>query len=527
MENELFAAALMRWHMKNARDLPWHGETDPYRIWLSEIMLQQTRTETVRGYYAAFLRAFPSVERLAEADEAEVLKLWEGLGYYSRARNLLKAARIVAWEKNGVFPRTARELKALPGIGDYVSGAVASIAFGERVPALDGNQARVLTRILNERREIASPAQLSDEAMRLMPEEDPGEYNQALMGLGALICTPRNPKCGECPVRAFCRARAAGDPESLPVKREKKARKIVNRAILLVFREDKVLVRKRGAGLLAGLWEFPGFDGALSPEDARACLEEMGVNARFVRTLGEAKHVFTHLEWHMRGYRFQAFGEAEGLSFVSADELSALAMPTALKAYRAEATRILGEKPIVRRKTMRRTEWVGIEARRYAFMPFEALGLRGCAGLMYMDEVRNPFSVQSPRGETHITRTGYSWVQLAPEGERFWATVMFDERGRCIEAYFDIARTVSPDADGGAWFDDLLLDYVLYPDRTLLELDMDELEQARITGTISKSDYQAALEGAERLKAAIIGNEAEFIQTCTRLRAELMEKLTP
>lgn len=525
MENESFAAALMRWHYENARDLPWHGETDPYRIWLSEIMLQQTRTETVKGYYAAFLEAFPNVESLAAADEADVLKRWEGLGYYSRARNLHAAARIVALERNGFFPQTARELKTLPGVGEYVSGAVASIAFGERVPALDGNQARVLTRILNIRREIASPAALYDEAMRLMPEDDPGEYNQALMGLGALVCTPQNPRCGRCPVRDFCRACAEGDPESLPVKREKKARRIVNRAIALVFSGNRVMVRKRGAGLLEGLWEFPGFDGARTPEDAAACLEEMGVNVRFKRTLGSAKHVFTHLEWHMTGFLFEACGECGDCRFVDADGLCDLAMPTAVRTYREEAMRILGGRNLIRRKTMRRTEWRGIERRRCAFMPFDALGMTGCAGLMRMDEVREPFSVPSPQGETRITHEGYSWLQLAPEGENFWATVMYDENGRYIETYFDIAREVCTRTDGGAWFDDLLLDYVLYPDGSMIEVDRDELEEAFETGGISEKDYKTALRGAERLKEKIVGNENAFFESCARLRAELMKNL--
>ena len=525
MENKCFSASLMEWHLKNARDLPWHGETDPYRIWLSEIMLQQTRTETVKGYYRAFLQAFPTVKSLAEADEADVLKRWEGLGYYSRARNLHAAAKIVARERNGAFPTTAKELKALPGIGDYVSGAVASIAFGERVPALDGNQARVLTRVLNIRREIASPAVLYDEAMRLMPREDPGEYNQALMGLGALICTPRNPKCAECPVRALCRARAAGDPESLPVKREKKARRVVQRAIVLVFFGNRVLVQRRGAGLLAGLWEFPGFDGARTPEDAAACLEEMGVDARYIGSLGQARHVFTHLEWHMTGFRFQARAETGGFVFADADELRALAMPTALKVYREEAMRILAEKPLIRRKTMRRTEWRGIERRRHAFAPFEALGLRGCAGLLYMDEVQNPCAVPSPRGEILITHTGCSWLQLAAEGERFWATVMYDASGQYMETYFDIASSVCARTDGEAWFDDLLLDYVLYPDGSMVEIDRDELEQALASGGISKEEYQTAISGAERLKSIICGNETAFFEVCARLRAELMEKM--
>ena len=333
----------MAWHMVSARDLPWHGETDPYRIWLSEIMLQQTRTETVKRYYAAFLNEFPDVFSLADADEARVFKRWEGMGYYSRARNLHAAARKVAYELGGAFPDTVEGLKTLPGVGDYVSGAVASIAFGKFVPALDGNQARVIARVFDVRREIKTPQALYEEAMRLMPESDPGEYNQALMGLGALICTPKNPKCEQCPVRAHCDACASGDPETLPVKPEKRARRIEERAILLVFDGNRVGVRQRGEGLLAGLWEFPGFDGARTEKDAEACLTELGVQAKFISRLESAKHIFTHLEWNMTGYHFNCRAGGEALTFVTADELEALALPTALKAYREAAMKMLKE----------------------------------------------------------------------------------------------------------------------------------------------------------------------------------------
>ena len=220
-----FAEKMLAWHDANARDLPWRGEMDPYRIWVSEIMLQQTRAETVKGYYERFLREFPDVFALAAAPEDRMLKLWEGLGYYSRARNLQSAARMIANDFGGRLPDTRSGLLQLPGVGEYVSGAVASIAFGRREPALDGNQARVLSRIWDLPETIKSPAQLYDRALALVPEERPGDYNQALMGLGALICLPKNPRCEQCPVAAECRSRANGTQAERPVKPPKRAPK--------------------------------------------------------------------------------------------------------------------------------------------------------------------------------------------------------------------------------------------------------------------------------------------------------------
>ena len=338
-----FAAALMAWHRENARDLPWHGESDPYRIWLSEIMLQQTRTETVKRYYAAFLKAFPTVRALAEAEEADVLKLWEGLGYYSRARNLHAAAKMVQERFHGEFPKDEASLRELPGVGEYAAGAVASIAFGQKTPAIDGNQARALARVWNVRDEIKTAFQLRPQAEALMPDDEPGEYNQALMGLGAMICTPRNPDCESCPVRAFCEAYREGNPEALPRKPEKRARRVEERAVALVFVKDGVLVRKREKGLLKGLWEFPGYAGARTAEDVAECLKEEGLDAHFQGELGKATHIFTHLEWHMKGFRFSSRETPEGWKAANEEELNALAFPTALKKYREDAARILRE----------------------------------------------------------------------------------------------------------------------------------------------------------------------------------------
>lgn len=525
MEKQGFSAALMAWHALNARDLPWHGESDPYRIWLSEIMLQQTRTETVKRYYESFLRAFPDVFALARADEARVIKLWEGLGYYSRARHLHAAAKLVAGEYGGVFPTTVEELKRLPGVGEYVAGAVASIAFGRRVPALDGNQARVLARVFQVEKEIRTPAALYAEAMSLVPEDDPGEYNQALMGLGAMVCTPRHPKCDACPVRAFCRAEKTGEAEKLPVKPEKRCRRVETRAIALVFNGARVGVRQRADGLLNGLWEFPGFDGARAEADVEACLTEMGTRGRFVSRLGTAKHVFTHLEWHMTGYWYELEAGGEEMQFVTARELAELPMPTALKVYRDAALRLLEERTL-KKKTMARREWSGIEERDYAEMALAAAGFQGRVGLMRMKRVDKPFFVPNPQGgQTPITHTGYSWLQIAPQGENVWATVMFDENGRFIESYFDITLKNHPLPQGKSWFIDLLLDYVLYPDGALIEYDRDELDAAREAGEILPEWHELAVRTGEKLKTFLAGRASRFIDFCAACRETLMAQM--
>ena len=339
-----FADKLLNWHMENARDLPWRGETDPYRIWLSEVMLQQTRTETVKRYYEKFLNEFQDVFALADAAEEKVLKLWEGMGYYSRAKNLHKAAKTVAYEMNGVFPKDAEGLKKLSGVGEYASCAISSIAYGERVPALDGNQARVISRVLLIKKVIKTPAVLYEDALSLMPFSETGEYNQALMGLGAMICTPRNPKCEMCPVNDLCLAHREKCEEELPVKPEKLQRRVEKRAVVIVLdNRGRVYVRKRGKGLLEGLWEFPNYENARTIEDVAKCLQEEGVDARYVKKLPSAKHVFTHLEWHMTGYLFKTENAPDDMRFVDGEDMNALTFPSAIRVYREEAMKYTEE----------------------------------------------------------------------------------------------------------------------------------------------------------------------------------------
>ncbi len=346
----MFESALLRWHDENARDLPWCGEQDPYRIWISEIMLQQTRTETVEGYYRAFLSAFPDVFALAAADEEQVFKRWEGLGYYSRARNLHKAAKIIAQELEGRLPDTYEGLIRLPGIGDYTAGAIASMAFHRREMAMDGNAIRVLSRVTLEERcvgETAVKRALKEAGAALMTDARPGDFNQAMMGLGNMICIPVHPRCERCPVREFCRAEKAGVQASLPKLPPKPEKKDIPVGVALVFSEGKALIVKRpDEGLLAGLWAFPAFEGARSEKDVREALSEMGVETGRGVKLEDSRHIFTHRVWKMKGWRFEAkrMDMKENMRLVDGSGLDEAALPTALRVYRQAAAERLANK---------------------------------------------------------------------------------------------------------------------------------------------------------------------------------------
>jgi A/G-specific adenine glycosylase len=339
-----FARTLLAWHDVSSRDLPWRLTQDPYKIWLSEIMLQQTRAETVVSYYRAFLNRFPTVEALAGAELVDVLKQWEGLGYYSRARNLHAAAKIVA--ESGGFPRSAEALRALPGVGQYTAGAIASIAFGLSEPAIDGNQVRVLSRVFGIRTLSTAPGTkraLDRAARAALPALRPGDFNQALMGLGALICTPR-PDCARCPVQKYCDAFRVGDARLLPVRPPKADKRVEDRAVVLVFDKDRVLIRRRpDSGLLAGLYEFANFPGARTEDEVLACLAEIGISAGRPRPSKSARHVFTHLIWRMSGWECEVSGAANG-HFASADELGALPFPAAFRTYRRLALETLAQR---------------------------------------------------------------------------------------------------------------------------------------------------------------------------------------
>lgn len=335
-----FSETLLRWYDTHRRVLPWRGAGDVYPIWLSEIMLQQTRTETVARYYPRFLERFPDVHALARAEEAEVLKMWEGLGYYSRARNLHRVAMMVSRQLGGRFPQTASDLRSLPGIGPYAANAIASIAFDERVPALDGNQARVLSRILLYESPLKTPFDLEEAALALMPEYRAGDYNQALMDLGAGICTARRPQCDQCPVREFCAARNE-DPESFPRRKTPLLKREELHAIVLVQTGDGLCLRRRSEpGLLCGLYEFVALEGHPDATQLPDLLRGLGFTGVCIqRTLPPSKHVFTHLIWRMQGWLASADGVPEG--YTVAEDLAPYAFPSALRVYRAEAEALL------------------------------------------------------------------------------------------------------------------------------------------------------------------------------------------
>lgn len=296
---------LLAWYNEEKRDLPWRRDPSPYHVWLSEIMLQQTRVAAVMDYYRRFLDALPTVADLASCGEDALMKLWQGLGYYSRARNLQKAAKVIMADYGGVFPSDYAVVRALPGIGDYTAGAISSIAFGLPHPAVDGNVLRVVARLTADPSDIADPATKRSVAEALedvIPVKAPGDFNQALMELGATVCLPNGaPLCDRCPVRNFCEAYRRGLTASIPVKAPKKERRAEERDVYLIFFEDKVALRQRpGKGLLAGLWEYPN---ELSPSAA-----PVPGRAEFALT---AKHIFTHIEWRMTAYTVEA--ESGGL----------------------------------------------------------------------------------------------------------------------------------------------------------------------------------------------------------------------
>lgn len=311
---------LGRWYQENKRDLPWRGEKNPYHTWVSEIMLQQTRVEAVKEYYTRFLRELPSVRELASCPEDRLMKLWEGLGYYSRVRNMQKAAIQIMNDFGGKIPEDAGTLKTLPGIGDYTAGAIASIAFDRPQAAVDGNVLRVLTRLLADSSDISRQKYRREteknltEAMKQELSGDscqkhvtPGDVNQGMMDLGAMICLPNGkPKCPECPLLKWCRSHEQGRETDFPVKAEKKPRRTEKRTILLVRDGERVLLNRRPEkGLLAGMYEFPNLAGTLSEEEALLRVKEMGLLALHIRKLADSRHVFSHIEWQMTGYEIR------------------------------------------------------------------------------------------------------------------------------------------------------------------------------------------------------------------------------
>ncbi len=305
---------LLHWYDRNARILAWRENPKPYYVWVSEIMLQQTRVEAVKGYFDRFITALPDIRALAAAPEEQLLKLWEGLGYYNRVRNMQKAAKLVAEQYDGELPADYEALKALPGIGSYTAGAIASIAFGIAEPSVDGNVLRVLKRIAANYDDITKEKvkkELEDDVREIMPKDRPGDFNQSLMELGATVCLPNGkPLCEQCPVMHLCKAFHAGCEMELPVKPRKKARKIEEKTLFVIKQEQPgqayeiALHKREPKGLLAGLWELPNVEGKLSETDV---LELFKTND--VKRLPDGKHIFSHVEWRMWCYEIRLRGE--------------------------------------------------------------------------------------------------------------------------------------------------------------------------------------------------------------------------
>lgn len=365
---------LLQWYDSHARILPWRESPEPYAVWISEIMLQQTRVEAVKPYFERWLRVLPDIASLAEAQDQVVMKLWEGLGYYSRVRNLQKAASVIMENHDGKLPASYEELLKLPGIGEYTAGAVGSIAFQLPVPCVDGNVLRVVTRLTAEEADITASntkKQLTEWVKNIIPKDRPGDFNQAMMELGATVCLPNGqPKCDACPVAFLCEANRQDRISEFPVKRAKQPRKIEERTVLLLLSNRSVALRKRpDSGLLAGLWEFPNFPGQLTEEEIRDLIESAGLTPSKLTPLKKARHIFTHIEWDMTGYLAyikEPLQQTANTAAAEAGEVKedsrgyniylkiewidselmrdSLTLPSAFKAYNQVLTKVLKEK---------------------------------------------------------------------------------------------------------------------------------------------------------------------------------------
>ncbi len=312
MELELtgIVQPLLAWYDAHARGLPWREEPEPYHVWVSEIMLQQTRVEAVKPFYEHFLKELPTISSLAKAPEDQILKLWEGLGYYNRVRNMQKAAQVIVEKYGGQMPADFEEIRALPGIGSYTAGAIASIAFGIAKPAVDGNVLRVLARLTADDGDILKQSvkrRMEEQVEKVIPKGRPGDFNQSLIELGALVCVPNGlPKCEECPLSHQCMAKERGVQTEFPRKSPKKERKKEDRTVLVLISDNKAILHKRPEkGLLAGLYELPNLEGTLTKEQVLEYVKGQQLSPIRIQSLPKAKHIFSHIEWHMLGYLVQ------------------------------------------------------------------------------------------------------------------------------------------------------------------------------------------------------------------------------
>ena len=344
MPDPAFAACLADWHRRSARDLPWRRDRDPYHVWVSEIMLQQTTIGAVIGYYERFIRELPTVAALAACPDDRLMKLWEGLGYYSRARHLKEAAVCLIEQGRTTLPADYDALRALPGIGAYTAGAIASMAFDLPYPAVDGNVLRIMARLSACRADVMKTAtrrffeKTLTDLLRSAGGPPPGLFNEGLMELGEVICLPHGEAlCGKCPIAGYCRGCRLGVQNDLPVRILKNKRRIEKKTVFLIETTDGIVLHRReDTGLLAGLYEFPNAEGHLSPEEAKSFLMKAGTEAETLMPLPSARHLFSHIEWQMTGYRVQASRmTTAGWFTVSQDELGGVyAVPGAFRAYR-------------------------------------------------------------------------------------------------------------------------------------------------------------------------------------------------
>ena len=338
--------AILPWYQQNKRDLPWRKDREPYHVWLSEIMLQQTRVEAVKGYYHRFLQALPTIADLANADDSLLNKLWEGLGYYSRVRNLKKAARVIMNDYGGQFPSDYDLVLKLPGIGEYTAGAICSIAFGQLIPAVDGNVLRVIARLTDDNTPSDLPQYkktVRGNLLEIYPEKA-GEFTQALMELGATVCGPnRKPDCENCPCKAFCLGYQRNTAGSLPVRLPKRRRRVEEKTVFILSCDGHFALQQRPEdGLLGGLWQFPNVKGKQDIPQAIKSVEEMGGKPKEILRIVEKKHIFTHIEWIMRGVYMEILEKVPRLNWFTAEQiLTEVALPTAFRQFWDETEFVL------------------------------------------------------------------------------------------------------------------------------------------------------------------------------------------
>lgn len=332
---------LLEWYAAGHRDLPWRRDREPYHVWLSEVMLQQTRVEAVKGYYRRFLAELPDIPALAACPPDRLAKLWEGLGYYSRMRNLQNAAQVIVSAHGGVFPREYDAIRALPGVGDYTAGAIASICFGLPEPAVDGNVLRVLSRVTDDAAPVTDAAVKREYAARLReiyPAGRCGDFTQSLMELGATVCGPNSqPQCALCPLASLCLARANGTALLRPVKAPKKEKRTEEKTVFILRCGTRIAVRRRPEqGLLAGLWELPNVDGKCSAQQALAQAERWGVHPRELCRSSEKTHIFTHIRWELRGFYIECAEAAPLFTWIDPARFRQdIALPTAFRIFEA------------------------------------------------------------------------------------------------------------------------------------------------------------------------------------------------